>query len=350
MGITNHGIQSITFQYFLEATGANFGKRLLGILPPGIYSGGYLTRVSDSEVTLSILVAEIKGTTNQISVRTASAATLNASTLDSGSISSGTPYLALRWAYAASTSNYVEVHALASVAAAAANDIIIGKCVFVGSTLTSFDYTDRTFLNVQNLFLRVEADSGLYVWIRSGRINNGSGYVLVPEQRVGPFTVPGSPNSRIDLVYVDTDGTVSIQQGTAAVSPVAPDYNDKLVVAQVQMVNGDTSIPASRITDVRAFIAKPKPDEATTYSGGESYTFAGGRIEKDGIAAYTGSNKTVTFVVPFPNEIRNVQLTVEKSPWNTYYSPILISKSVSQIVISLGNVTGVNIHWRVVGR
>ena len=127
MGATNHGTQQITWQYFQEATGANWGKRLLGILPPGIYSGGYLTEVSDTEVTLSILIAEIKDGTTQISVRTAAAATLNSTTLDSGAISSATPYLVLRWLYALSAVNYVEVHAISSVSVAQDNDIVIGK-------------------------------------------------------------------------------------------------------------------------------------------------------------------------------------------------------------------------------
>jgi len=114
VGTTNHGTQTITFQYFLEATGAEFGKRNLDITPPGIYSGGHLTRITDSEVSLSTFTAEIRDTTNQISVRTATAVTLNAGVLDSGAINSATPYLVLRWGYATTSVNYVEIHAIAS--------------------------------------------------------------------------------------------------------------------------------------------------------------------------------------------------------------------------------------------
>lgn len=269
MGATSHGTQTITWQYFQEATGANWGKRLLGILPPGIYSGGYLTRVSDIEVTLSTLIAEIKDGITQINIRTAAAATLNSTTLNSGTISSATPYLVLRWAYALSAVNYVDVHAISSVSVALANDIVIGKCLFSGATLTGFNYSERTFLNIQDLFFKVETSSGLYVQLRAGRIHTSTGYVLVPEQLVGPFNVPSSSNSRIDLIYIDANGIATILQGTQAVSPVAPSYGGELVVAEVTLVNGDVSIPAIRIRDVRSFLtSKSSPVLSQVYDSG----------------------------------------------------------------------------------
>lgn len=275
MGSTNHGNQSISVSYYEEATSLEANKRNLDIVPRGIYSGGRLTKVTNTEVSLSVFTAEIGDASSQINVKTSSIATLNSGTLDSGSISPSTPYLVLRWGYVASLVNYVEVHALASVSAAQDNDIIIGKCVFSGSTLTGFNYSDRTFLNVQNLFLKAESSSGLYIWLRAGRIQNSSGHVFIPEQQVGPFDVPSSPNSRIDLVYIDTDGTVCIQKGTAAVSPTAPSYNSRLVIAEVTLVNGDTGIPAGRIRDVRSFLVGFTPDTSQfgwNYSGATVYS------------------------------------------------------------------------------
>jgi len=257
VGLTNHGNQTVTYSYFESATSQNFNKRHIDIQPRGIYKGGYLTKVSNTEVTLSPFTLEIGDSSIQIGSKSSANATLNSTTLDSGGISPATPYLVFRWAYTASQSNYVEIHAIASVSAAQSNDIIIGKCVFTGATLTEFSYTDRTFLSVQDLFLKVIPNEagGMYVWVRSGRMHTSSACVLVPEQSVGPFSVPGSPNSRIDLVYVDSDGSIKIQQGTAGVNPSTPNYSGKSVIAEVRIVNGDTSIPASRIVDVRAFMA-----------------------------------------------------------------------------------------------
>lgn len=261
MGIYNHGTQDITYNYYETATAEDFNKRHLDIRPRGIYKGGYLTRVTDSKVTLSPFTLEIGDDDEQISSKSSEYATLEgggpgASKLDSGSISSTTPYIVFRWAFAEQSDNYVEIHAIASVAVALTNDIIIGKCVFSGATLTGFDYSSRTFLNVQDIIMKVEAtiDTEMYVRIRAGRIQDGNNYILVSNQKIGPFSVPSSPNSRIDLVYVSYNGTVSILQGSPSPSPVAPNYGGRLVVAEVRLVNGDSNIPASRITDVRSFI------------------------------------------------------------------------------------------------
>ena len=221
MGTTNHGNQDITYQYFEEATAQNFNKRHVDIQPRGIYRGGYLKKVTDSEITLSPFVAEIGDDNEQISVGTSSLATLNATTLDSGNISSATSYIILRWGFLEQQNNYVEVHALDSLGSVQTNDLVVGKCLFSAGSLVGFDYSDRTFLNVQDLFLKVESteDTEMYVRVRAGRIHTLTKYVHIANQKVGPFSVPSSPNSRIDLVYVDLDGLIKIKQGSAAPSP-----------------------------------------------------------------------------------------------------------------------------------
>jgi len=260
MSTTDHGTQQIHYQYYEEITGAFRGQRLLGILPVGMYLGGYLTRVSDTEVTLSTLVAEIRNGTNQISVRTTVAATLNSVTLDSGAISSGTPYLVLRWAYAETIANYVEIHALATLTVREEHDVVLGKCVFDGSTLSSFDYSDRTVAQIesQNLLVEATPDTEMYVRLHGGVVNTGSAKVVIGDQKVGLFVAPTGANSRIDLVYIDSTGAPQILQGTAAITPSAPAYGSRLVLAEVKVVNGDTTLTWDRITDVRAFLAFPQ--------------------------------------------------------------------------------------------
>jgi len=273
MGSTNHGTQSIVWQYFVEASGENFGKRMNNILPAGIYSGGYLTRVNDSRVSLSTFVVEISDGTNQISVRTAGAATLDSTTLDSGAIASGTPYLVLRWSYVLSVINYVEIHALASLSDRLENDLVIGKCVFAGSTLSSFDYSDRTFPKIleRNLQVETTSDTEMYVRVRGGQVPTSTGSITVPDQKVGPFAIPSSPNSRIDVVYVDAAGSVQILQGTASTNPSTPNYQGKLALATVRLVNGDTNILWNRITDVRSFLTAPLIQNSITSEYLKSY-------------------------------------------------------------------------------
>lgn len=56
------------------------------------------------------------------------------------------------------------------------------------------------------------------------------------------FTAPAS-NNRIDLVCMDSAGTISIVQGTSGATPSAPDYpSDKLVICEVYLKNTSTSI------------------------------------------------------------------------------------------------------------
>lgn len=274
MGSTNHGTQTVSHKFYEEVTANNRNVRLVDIIPRGIYSGGYLTKVSDLEVQLGALTAEIGDSNVQVKVETAAAATINDSTLDSGSISPLTPYLVLRWGYAATQINYMEIHAVASVASAQTNDLIIGKIVFSGSTISAFDYSERSMLNVQNLSLKptVSETSELYIRIRAGVVHSATGYHIAPEQKVGPFAVPAAPNSRIDLVYVGDDGVAQIVQGVAAVSPSAPSYAGRRVVAEVTIANGAASIVAANIKDVRSFVTpREVPDDSITVSKLKSY-------------------------------------------------------------------------------
>jgi hypothetical protein len=260
MGATDFGDQTIVHQYYEEATAGNFNKRLNGLLSRGVYSGGYLTKLSNTSVSLSPLVVEIGDDDRQVRVATESAVTLDVST--------ATPYVVLRWTFVETEANYMDVLAVA-YASIQTNDVVVGLCNYSGSTLVNFNYASRTLLDVQEKFLKVIANEagGLYVWLRAGRIYTGSGYMLVPEQRVGPFVAPSSPNSRIDLVYIDSSGTVGISQGTQAVSPSAPGYGGKLVVAEVLLVNGDSAIPATRITDTRSFITPREYGQSSRVSG-----------------------------------------------------------------------------------
>lgn len=256
MSTTNHGNQAIAVGYYMDAKSGNQNKTTHNIISRGIYNGGYLTRVNDSEVTISPFTISIGDSSYQISVTSSENATINNSTLDSGTISAATPYLVFRWSYSATINNYVGVHAIANVAAALTNDIIIGKCVFVGATLSSFDYSDRKNPNVISKLLKVEAEEtpSMYVRIRGGIVQIGSAYVNVADQLVGPFSAPSSPNSRIDLIYINSSGVVSVITGTAAVSPTSPSYAGKLVLAEITIANGVSSITDSVIRDVRAFL------------------------------------------------------------------------------------------------
>ena len=352
MSTTDHGTQDATYNYYEEATARNFNKRMLAKLNPGIYSGGYLTRVSDIEVTMAVADIEIGDGTYQVSIKTSAAATINNSTLDGGTILSSTPVIVLRWTSALTAVNYFEIHALANVAAAQANDVIVGKINFTGSTIVDFDYTDRTRIDTLSSFLKVEVtpETELRVQLRAGRIQNSIASVFVPDQKVGLFTNPASPNSRIDLVYIDSDGTPTILQGTQAVSPSAPSYGNRLVVAEVTIAHDASNIVAVNISDARIFsVPIPTPMVPTTYTGQESTTFPNGRIEKEGITVITGIAQSVVFTNPFPTECRYITFGIEDADDRTF-NPHFYSRSTTGFSFKVPSVTGANFHWRAVGR
>ena len=250
-GSMDFGSQSISIQYFEAVDSDKVNKCFQGITPRGIYSGGYLTKVSDTSVSLSTLLCVIGDATNQVRVETSTAVTLT--------VSSVAPYVVLRWAYATSATNYMDVFAVA-VGSIQTNDLIVGKCVYTGSTLSGFDYAvtaySRSTPQTPVVMLKVEPTEtpSMYVRIRAGRVNYGTANLEIADQLSPAFTAPVT-NSRIDLIYINTSGAIAVSTGTAAVSPVAPDYNSKIVLAEVTITAGQTTITASSIKDVRNFSA-----------------------------------------------------------------------------------------------
>ena len=64
MGIINHGTQTITFDYYLEAKGEVFAKLFKSAMAKGIYEGGYISKVTDAEIQISSFELIIKDSTH----------------------------------------------------------------------------------------------------------------------------------------------------------------------------------------------------------------------------------------------------------------------------------------------
>ena len=244
MGSINHGNQNVNYSFFDELRQEDWARKDNYITPRGIYSGGYLT-VSGSDFLLSPFKVEIGDGNIQVSIGTNSDAVISDATLDSGTLSAN-KYIVLRYGYVYDPLNWLEVH---SVSTPLTNDIVVGKISGVGGTVS---YSERTEPNTLDYRLKVIPASGLYVRLQGGMIQTATGYVKVSNKLVGPFSTPPVPSSRKDLVYIDSSGVPQILQGAASISPfVAPAYNGRLVLAEVLVSNGVTTLPASVIRDVR---------------------------------------------------------------------------------------------------
>lgn len=251
MGSHDYGSQTRTVRFYAPADAEVVNKIGLNIRKIGLYEGGYLTKVSDVSVTLSQIEVEIGDGSHQIRVETANTVTVT--------VAVATPYVILRWAYTGATLNYMDVMAVAS-GSIQANDVVVGKCNFTGSTLTGFDYSERSNPEVFERFCQVvpEQTASMYLRVRAGRVNFGSVNYDIVDQKTSVFAAPGS-GSRIDLVYINSSGSIAIEAGVADASPSPPDYGNKLVLAEITIAAGQTTITTTSIKDVRSFLlAAPK--------------------------------------------------------------------------------------------
>jgi hypothetical protein len=244
------GTQTITVKFFDPVDSSVANRIGLDVRKLGIYSGGYLTKVDNTTVTLSPFTCEIGDGTYQVRGKTEDDVNIT--------IAVATPYIVLRWIYTGSANDdYIDFKYLA-LGSILSTDIVVGKGVFSGSTLTGFDYTSRTNPDVQALFLKVEppdaaSTSQMKVRIRAGRVNYGAVNYDVLLQESPLLVAPGS-NSYIGIVQVDRTGAVSVTYGSAAASPTAPDYGGLVTLAEITIASGCSAITAAMIKDVRAFI------------------------------------------------------------------------------------------------
>jgi len=272
----NVGGQTISLKFKAPGNSEEINERFKSTHPTGIYSGGILTVSDGSHVNISPLVCEIADGTHQVRVETTLTVNL--------SVASGTPYVILRWTYTGDTQDYMELLAVA-VGSVLATDLVVGKCVFTTGSLSGFDYGGTTTLHrsvpsVHDLFLKVVPTVGttLKALVLPGWIHGQQNAHFVPMQETSAL-VPPSANSKIYLVILAEDGTISIDSsGTEAVDPVEPNHNSRIVLAQIKLSAGDTTITSSKITDVRTFVTghPASPDEVTivTNSAGNLETRA----------------------------------------------------------------------------
>lgn len=283
---SNVGSQVLSLKYGASGNSDNINKRFQDVRLVGIYSGGSLVVVDSSHIKITPLICEVSDGTHQIKIQTTVDVTL--------SISSATPYVILRWSYTGDSLDYAELLAVAS-GSLLDNDVIIGKGVFTGGgNLNSVTYSERTNPEYAHLALKVipTEDTELKVLIKSGRIQNGTQTIDIPEQKSSLFTVPLS-NSRIDLVYINPlTGAVSIAQGVTAANPSAPSYAGKIVLAEITLASTSTDITADMISDKRAYITKYPPDGDSVYIETDvngNYTLVDNSIESTKVSKYLPS-------------------------------------------------------------
>jgi hypothetical protein len=246
----NVGGQTVTLKFYDPADSPVVNKRNRTITPVGIYSGGYLTRINDTTVQISVLVCEIQddsGDHDQVRVETTT--TVNVT------VGSGTPYVVLRWTYTGvAADDFMDFQ---GVATPDTYDVVVGKCDYLGAVIQGFAYTERTNPNTHDLFLKVEPEQtpSMYVRVRNGYIQVGNQSVHLEDNQYGPFVAPGA-GSATGAVYIDDAGAIQVSSNYT--------YNGQIVLAEIALTAGQTTITTDNITNVRAFLtATAIPDDIT---------------------------------------------------------------------------------------
>jgi len=265
MNNINYGNQKISLNYFNIGTSKSFNQRNFKLLPMGIYSkleynsdktvtfsNGYLEKVNSTTVRVHPFIAEVRDFEHNVSMRIETQEVIDIT------VSPSEPYIIIKFEYGATTDNYAFV--VRSAYSLLVEDyIIIGKCLFDGSSVlqSHFDYSRRhnidftfPFLTYNDYPLKVLAQEPMTnkIDVIGGLVSlSDSSYVI--EDTELTITLPVI-SKRVDLIYVNNSGVISVITGVENANPVTPDYENKLVIAEVHLDSINTVINGSNIIPI----------------------------------------------------------------------------------------------------
>jgi hypothetical protein len=252
MGVSGNITSYIDYHDLIAS--ATLNQRMINRFPVGIYFGADLSIVSNTSVTVSTFDIEITDGTYLMKSTSSASNTVT--------VSSTNIYVYFTWSY---TGTANDVPTLTSGASIPTNAVVVGKCVYSGSTLNGFDLTLRTDAPAFNRFSFVEPTNpaSLAVKVRAGNFSNSTKTFFIAEQITSNMTAPVSGGqSVIYVIAINSTGGITILSGTAAStgSQVAPAYNGNLPLAQITIANGQSTITAANIVDCRPFLNITSPN------------------------------------------------------------------------------------------
>lgn len=247
MGVTDYGTQEITFQFQEPLKAISFNKLNYEILPTGIYDGGLLTKTSGSIVQISPVSFVIQDSADEVVVNIKTANTVSLT------VSAATPFIILRWDFVEVENNYADFLTV-SFGELLDDDLIIGRCIYDGGILQdNFDYSRRTKsylseLKDNNNKLKVYATEpySTSVYVEGGIIYNSDGFITVTSG-TSP-AISNTTDGRIDLITIQDDGTINAIEGVDSATPVPPDNQGEIVIAQIERGATKTYITGYDIT------------------------------------------------------------------------------------------------------
>lgn len=240
---------SLSFDYKNQATAESFNLINHDLLPNGIYEGFDLSKIDDTTVTVGTGTAYVRDSANSLSCRI----TLDAA--DNITVSTATPYIVMRFTWVNTETNKPSFLAL-GYSSIQATDIILGECIFDGSTLTEFSYTITTYASLAKLeenknAFHVESSQPISNQIE---ITGGDAVINGKLVTITDTTFTVSTNTtlgRKDVIYVDDSGTVGIVEGIDAGSPTTPTYPaNVLILCELQRGASRSTVKNNEIVQI----------------------------------------------------------------------------------------------------
>jgi hypothetical protein len=278
----NYGNQVISFDYRQEARAKGFDQIFCDVLPYGLYTGGNLSRVSDTVINVGFLVCVIKSDEND-------KVALRIETLEEQDISLAVspgsayadiskPYIVLRFGWQDTEANYMNMLVVGWSTDPAENDpgklhpldIILGKVVFQETSPGSGQYviageSPFDLSRRHNVFIKeTESIAGQFrvssseldpkkVFVSGGKLNTSKGRFFISGAEFPSAGVPDTgAMGRTDLVALNAYGQFLLIQGTpsAAVPAPPPGYGTYKVLAEIRRGPNRTDILGTDIVQV----------------------------------------------------------------------------------------------------
>lgn len=257
MSAINNGNQQVTYDYKQAITSQGFNKVNYKLHPKGIYEGGEVVKVNDSEIRIQPFVCLYEDTVNKVSVK------IETDTYAVVAVSASTPYVVGRFTWLNTEDNYMDIVAIAQ-AELVATDVIFARLQFTGAILsTDYDYSEKSWTAKKCLkFCETMPFMVTPTYPNSTTVKVGvGGPVIVDGKKVEILVEATSPTvvlpvgvDRKDLVVIDTDGnSIKIIEGTTIIPILTRTY---LPVAILNLPSDCTAIKGSYIEYIHPSLFK----------------------------------------------------------------------------------------------
>jgi len=252
------GSPVVAYAYKYDAKGRAFNKVFNNIMSPGIYNGGGLSFVGN-KITLAPYDALFPSTDNQLVAIHTSApidlSTAQPSGFGLGDISSSTPYIAMTFVWADSTTEYPDYGFFDASILSNYSYLILGRATFSGSAVTGFSYNESTLPPRYNYISKSLSIRG---------IADASSSIT------GAITVEGGVGIAKKLYTGDSIVSSSTVQGTQLKSTIATGTSPLTVNSTTKVTN----LNADAVDDKHIGSSGnsiPLLDGANTWSGTQTH-------------------------------------------------------------------------------